>query len=205
MAPKIAQDRVGKLRRKGYTKEAARQWLIEHGYKKARISQLLKNYQELDVAAEGDDDSAVSAMSSESCPKKEAIDDKHDEHKKKKAKIAEKNVQEKETIVDKHDEQQEKEKKAKKAQKSTRKEKVLDAPSDNDADDEADSPMDKKSEINATSSKTSADDNGTPKWTVHLVYLFLYFGGSSCWAQILDECARELTIETVDSKMQAYK
>ena len=86
MAPKKAQNLVAKLRRKRFNKDAARQYLQEHGYKKARISQLLKNYEDLDAQSVSDGDSSLSAMSDKSIPKKEASDDNHEERKKKKSK-----------------------------------------------------------------------------------------------------------------------
>ena len=137
MAPKKAQNRVAKLRRKGFNKDAARQWLLEHGYKKARISQLLKNYEDLDAQSASDGDSSLSAVSNKSIPKKEASDDNHEERKEKK--------------------------KAKTATESKGKAKVLDDSSGFDADDEAESPKKRNSQTQASSSKTSADENGKEK------------------------------------------
>ena len=138
MAPKKAQNLVAKLRRKRFNKDAARQYLQEHGYKKARISQLLKNYEDLDAQSVSDGDSSLSAMSDKSIPKKEASDDNHEERKQKK-------------------------KKAKTAAESKGKAKVPDDSSGFDADDEADSPKTKNSQTQASSSKTSADENGKEK------------------------------------------
>ena len=136
MAPKKAQNLVAKLRRKRFNKDAARQYLHEHGYKKARISQLLKNYEDLDAQSVSDGDSSLSAMSDKSIPKKEASDDNHEERKKKKSKTS---------------------------TESKGKTKVPDDSSGFDADDEADSPKTKNSQTQASSSKTSADENGKEK------------------------------------------
>ena len=138
MAPKKAQNLVAKLRRKRFNKDAARQYLQEHGYKKARISQLLKNYEDLDAQSVSDGDSSLSAMSDKSIPKKEASDDNHEERKQKK-------------------------KKAKTAAESKGKAKEPDDSSGFDADDEADSPKTKNSQTQASSSKTSANEDGKEK------------------------------------------